>query len=458
MLERDGWDLETSRILSAWDPYDQNLSAVFFDLEWMFGMTDGFDVVIGNPPYVDSEQMVRSMPEERAYLAKVYSAAKGNWDLYIPFWERSLQLSKKNGGVTHLLTPNKWLSIEYGRALRKLSAPWITRFSDYSHFRAFENTGAFPVAVQMEFGHRRPLNVSSFADAENVKFSKQIAQDTFKNLDVWGVLLSDHFPLIARLVESNGKLSDICYVESAFTVGEAYKVINHLLDVEAYSPRDHFMFVNTGTIDPFSNLWSYKETKYIKQSYLRPVIKRSTFKREFPRRFALASTSKILISGMRHFEAYWDEPGECVAGKSTVVVRPKIPGRISFLFLLGILNSKLTKFFLSECYGSLAMDGGISFTPTNTSKIPVPMAPPIASVEKISATAAAIASIVSSDPAGRYTEVQYELDQQVYSLYGAFRRRNPARRTLFHANRKEARAVERTDVVIKSSPQRDVER
>jgi len=37
--------------LAGWNPYDQNTSAGFFDPEWMFGIKDGFDIVIGNPPY-----------------------------------------------------------------------------------------------------------------------------------------------------------------------------------------------------------------------------------------------------------------------------------------------------------------------------------------------------------------------------------------------------------------------
>jgi adenine-specific DNA-methyltransferase len=51
LLKGDGWDSTVARKLAAWDPYNQNASAGFFDAEWMYGIIDGFDVVIGNPPW-----------------------------------------------------------------------------------------------------------------------------------------------------------------------------------------------------------------------------------------------------------------------------------------------------------------------------------------------------------------------------------------------------------------------
>ena len=56
LLENEGFPHETTEKIAHWDPYDQNASADFFDPEWMFGVRDGFDVVIGNPPYVQLQK------------------------------------------------------------------------------------------------------------------------------------------------------------------------------------------------------------------------------------------------------------------------------------------------------------------------------------------------------------------------------------------------------------------
>ncbi|MCF6150068.1 MAG: hypothetical protein E3K37_15575 [Candidatus Kuenenia sp.] len=51
LIKNHDFQPATAKKIAAWDPYDQNTSAPFFDSEWMFGVKDGFDVVIGNPPY-----------------------------------------------------------------------------------------------------------------------------------------------------------------------------------------------------------------------------------------------------------------------------------------------------------------------------------------------------------------------------------------------------------------------
>ena len=48
---RFGYSEEATRLMASWDPYNQNVHAEFFDPEWMFNVKDGFDIVIGNPPY-----------------------------------------------------------------------------------------------------------------------------------------------------------------------------------------------------------------------------------------------------------------------------------------------------------------------------------------------------------------------------------------------------------------------
>lgn len=117
-----GFGKENARLLSTWDPYDKNRSAEFFDAEWMYGIKDGFDVVIGNPPYVESRNEsfsdeLKDKLEEQ--LSQHYGDSYKNYfprgaDLLIFFYELSLRLISTTG-VNCFITQNSWLSSDYGK-------------------------------------------------------------------------------------------------------------------------------------------------------------------------------------------------------------------------------------------------------------------------------------------------------------------------------------------------------
>lgn len=116
--------------LAGWNPYDTNTAATFFDPGWMFGLPakagDGvFDLVIGNPPYVRQEelknQIVLGSDGKRRPLKDVlkdqYECYTGTADLYVYFFERSLQLMHL-GGALSFITSNKYFRAGYGERLR----------------------------------------------------------------------------------------------------------------------------------------------------------------------------------------------------------------------------------------------------------------------------------------------------------------------------------------------------
>ena len=64
--ELTGLEEEIQKMIN-WNPYDQNVSSPFFDAEWMFAMKDGFDLVVGNPPYIGA---IGQLKELRNILSK----------------------------------------------------------------------------------------------------------------------------------------------------------------------------------------------------------------------------------------------------------------------------------------------------------------------------------------------------------------------------------------------------
>ena len=116
-LEGIGMPASDAERIARWDPYDQNASADWFDAEYMFGVTGGFDVVIGNPPYV---QLQRNGGElRRRYQDAGYTTLAARGDIYQLFYERGCRLLCPNCGVLAYITSNSWLKAEYGKPLRR---------------------------------------------------------------------------------------------------------------------------------------------------------------------------------------------------------------------------------------------------------------------------------------------------------------------------------------------------
>lgn len=83
----------------------------------------GFDVIVGNPPYIRIQNMVAFSPEEVAYYhsdkSPYTTARQDNYDKYALFIERSLALTKGDGHIG-VIVPHKFMTIQAGRALRSL--------------------------------------------------------------------------------------------------------------------------------------------------------------------------------------------------------------------------------------------------------------------------------------------------------------------------------------------------
>ena len=108
--ERKGLSHDDADRIANWNPYNQNTTADWFAPEWMFGVRDGFDVVIGNPPYVVSKDI---------RLRKIFSdSVYGRPNLYGYFIHRVLQALLASRGVLIFINPRTLLTDAYCSALR----------------------------------------------------------------------------------------------------------------------------------------------------------------------------------------------------------------------------------------------------------------------------------------------------------------------------------------------------
>ncbi len=119
LAENHDFAPDDAKQVVQWNPYDQNSSSPFFDTEWMFGLKDGFDIIIGNPPYVQ-------LQKENGKLAKIYEKSgyktfERTGDIYSLFYEKGTELLKSKGHLC-FITSNKWMRAGYGASTRKFFA------------------------------------------------------------------------------------------------------------------------------------------------------------------------------------------------------------------------------------------------------------------------------------------------------------------------------------------------
>lgn len=102
--------------LTSWDMFNQNSSASFFDPEWMFGVKGGFDIVIGNPPYVNFANIHDEATKN--VFRSVYTTIKNKCDLYSIFTERAHMLLSEDGLCSYIFS-NSWMSTDSFVLFRK---------------------------------------------------------------------------------------------------------------------------------------------------------------------------------------------------------------------------------------------------------------------------------------------------------------------------------------------------
>ena len=116
-LKQIGMPPDAADKIARWDFMDQNTHADWFDIEYMFGVTDGFDIVIGNPPYLRIQGIRESNPRKVDFYKKHYVSATGSFDLYVIFMERGMQFLKEKG-ILNYINPDKWVNASFGKGIR----------------------------------------------------------------------------------------------------------------------------------------------------------------------------------------------------------------------------------------------------------------------------------------------------------------------------------------------------
>lgn len=255
LLETEqGLDTEAAGKLAKWDPYDQNEHAPFFDTEWMFGIPvgkvrlegkspvtlrgnmafineadgqaelvadkvrefeSGFDVVIGNPPYIRIQTLKLIDPNLVALLREQYvSAAKGNYDIYVVFIEAGMKLLKSDGQLAYIC-PHKFFNQQYGEGVRAFIANgnYLRHVVHFGDEQVFSGATIYTCLLFLTKAGSKELRFVRADDLESWKANKGGSEGIFSTDKItaseWNFSTGKDQAVFERLSEQNDRLENI---------------------------------------------------------------------------------------------------------------------------------------------------------------------------------------------------------------------------------------------------------
>ena len=182
----------------------------------------GFDVVIGNPPYVRQERLTVEMKE---YCSRTYETYHNSADLYIPFVEKGMELLAEKGKFSFIF-PNKWLKAKYGKLLRVwLKNKGLDEIIDFGDLQIFEGATTYPLILTAT--RNTPRKTFDFVKLETPEFGglKGYVNSYASKIDI-SKLEDDGWQLVSREVgEVLDEVEKGSVALGIYTKGEIYRGI-----------------------------------------------------------------------------------------------------------------------------------------------------------------------------------------------------------------------------------------
>ncbi len=264
-LIKEGWPNKTAQQLAGWNPYDQNASSDFFDPEWMFGVQEGFDVVIGNPPYMRIQGIRQNNPRLADLYKNLFTSATGSFDLYVIFMEKGMKFLKEQG-LLNFINPDKWVNASFGKGIRSYAVKnrnvhRLISFGDHQVFSA----STYSSLVWMGNESKNSIFYDKIAPAENtvVSLSNELANIQFSKIpykqlssEPWILTSGSNTAVMNRLLGFDRILNSCLKIfvglqtskDTVYFLKEAKELNDHYT---AYSPElDEEITIEKGLVKP----------------------------------------------------------------------------------------------------------------------------------------------------------------------------------------------------------------
>ncbi|OQB30984.1 MAG: Type IIS restriction enzyme Eco57I [Bacteroidetes bacterium ADurb.Bin174] len=316
LLEKDGWNKDSASQVAAFDPYDQNASSPFFDPEWMFGLRDGFDVVLGNPPY---KILTRNNTTafELEYFTKKYKSIKSSYskNLFTLFIENAIGLLSRAANLSFIVPEGLFKTRSYSGCVEEIEKNgYIKSIATFTNY-VFENTITGNLIFVFINNKKGPTL--------NYNFDEELEIGTVEQKGT----------SILRQIESETKpLSTVAYLFKGMVVKDRDLVVSN----NSKGKNDVFLLGKN------ISKWSIESKFYANYEDLEIIggTKKLEKHNHYPR-ILIRRTGDTLCC------AYLNEKA---LTESTLYSCWSISAKISNKYLIGLLNSKLLDYYSKSLF------------------------------------------------------------------------------------------------------------
>ena len=402
---------ETCDKLARWNPYDQNASADFFDMEWMFGIRDGFDVVIGNPPYG-----VQFTKEEKQLYNRLFKFQNYQLDSYLLFIEKAFGLVSTSALIAYII-PNPWRTNLRLKNIRRLILT-ESRIISIVNYKAkvFDATVDTEVIILKKV---RPTNnvvrIKIVAESDQI-IENKVQQKKWKLLagEPINIFITEKENRILDKIRSHSvELRQVCKVISGLVPYEKGRgnppqtrqmVQNRVYDSHEKLDESYRHVLRGKDIEKYLIKW--KGDRWIKYG---DNLAAPRYSADFD------ATEKIVMRQTGDSLVATIDTKQFVCLKNMHVVHSR-DVKIELRYILGLLNSKLMNFY----YQSLNPEIGEALAEVkkeNVEKLQIKSCD-LEEQQKIIKVVNRIISIKSSNLAADTSALENQIDLLVYKLHG----------------------------------------
>ncbi len=329
--------------------YNEKLKIVYKNaFEWRFefpevlddnGKFTGFDVVIGNPPYIRRTEINGNL---KPYYQKKYFSAVKQYDLYILFIEKAFQLIKTNG-ILGFINP-KFFVNDYGKVLRKyiLENHSISKIIDVGQFNIFDNASTYPAINIFEKKYNKNNKIEYFGKKE-IKITTKLSVNKPVKHNQADFLNNSNFEFIFY--------ENALYENIIKKIDSNAKMIGSLYDCQRGIANNKIEYVEEGK---YLGVKSYQSKKYVIKN---ENIKINFINKKFEKKYKNLFKKELILlpRTVLNLTACLKKDKRIVLDR--IYFLSKKTSEIENKYILALLNSKLINFWFEIHYNSTKVKG-----------------------------------------------------------------------------------------------------